>query len=55
MMSVVDENGEEKLLCEDCREGKYEICDDCCRYYHESLMEDGLCPRFRANNEEELA
>lgn len=57
LVTVHNRNGNEIQVCEECCNNLYEYCDVCGEYYHKSVMENGLCPRCRAedNNAEELA
>ena len=57
LVTVYSRNGNEIQVCEECCNNNYECCDICGEYYHNSLMENGICPRCQVedNDAEEMA
>ena len=47
-------DGEEKYICDDCREnGDYVQCDECGEWWAADAVENGLCPECSAEKESE--
>ena len=57
LVTAYNRNRDEIEVCEECCNDHYKECEICGEYYHERLIENGLCPRCKAedNDAEEMA